>query len=485
MSTDIVPPEDLHADPYSPHPRLDQANQEIVAAEQSVLGAMMLSTEARIDVPRALTREDFYRPAHTVIWDAIMALTDRGEPADAITVGAELERRAVLVKVGGGEYLHTLIATVPTAANVAYYADNVKQVLTRRVVAEQGQRIVQLADQPGDDAKAFEEQVAKAFDSCMKAFDDPRSDEARPVGDDDDLMGEFVANLGKRPESAFGTGLADLDRAMIAKEGALILLSADTGVGKSLLAAQVARHYARDRGERVLFHSLEMSRDEMVERDMAAVSGVPLAEITGSHDLAPTDHDLIVNEFVPAYREWGSRLHYIEGRCSVAEVTRNAQRLAHEHRHDGGVGLIVVDYLQIMQRPRDVSIERDDLAIAAMTSALKDLAMNLGCIVVAISQFSNEGAKSSKPQTHHLKGSSSLGQDADVVALMSDPSKDDPNRLGEVDVHLPKVRKGVSGRTVTLSELRHKAHFRPFGGDGDRSSMSADDRAAGPMPTFD
>lgn len=478
MSTDSVPLDD----PYSPHPQLDQANADIEAAEQSVLGALMLSQDARIEVPRILDREDFYRPRHAAIWDAIMALTDRGEPADAITVSAELERMGVLQRVGGAPYLHTLIATVPTAANAGYYAEEVKKVSYKRVIAQQGKRIIQLADS-GSDGAELEEHIAKAYETCLKAADGPGADKARPVGDDDVLMNEFIANLGKRPESAFSTGIDDLDRAMIAKEGALILLSADTGVGKSLLGAQIARHYARDRGERVLFHSLEMTRDEMVERDMSAVSGVPLAEITGTHDLAPTDHDLIVNEFVPAYREWGSRLHYVEGRVGVAEVTRNAQRLSHEHRKTGGIGLVVVDYLQIMKRPGGVSIERDDLALAAMTSALKDLAMNLQCVVIAISQFNNEGAKASTPQTYHLKGSSALGQDADVVALMTDAGRHDETRAGEVDVHLPKVRKGVSGRTVTLSEQRHKAHFRPLGANA-RSVMSAEDRVDAPAPTF-
>ncbi|WP_220480879.1 DnaB-like helicase C-terminal domain-containing protein, partial [Halosaccharopolyspora lacisalsi] len=330
----------------------------------------------------------------------------------------------------------------------------------------------------------LEERVAKSYEECMSALSDPDADEARPVGEDDALMDEFVTNLGKRPTSAFSTGIDDLDRAMIARNGALILLSADTGVGKSLLAAQIARHYARDRGERVLFHSLEMSRDEMVERDMSAVSGVALSKITGVHDLEPSNYDLIKDEYLPAYREWASRLHYVEGKASVSEVARNAQRLNHEHRGDSGIGLVVLDYLQIAKRPRDVSTERDDLALAAMTGALKELAMDLGCVVICISQFNNEGAKSSAPQTYHLKGSSSLGQDADVVGMMIDPSKDDESRAGEVEVSLPKVRKGVSGTTVTIAEQRHKAHFRALN-DNDRADMSVADRlnAPSPLPT--
>lgn len=451
-------------DTTSPHPHLDQANADIEAAEQSVLGAMMLSKDARIEVPRILDGEDFYRRGHAVIWEAITALTDRGQPADAITTGAELDRMGVLQQIGGLPYLHTLISTVPTATNATFYAEEVKKVSYKRVLAGQGQKVIQLADSTLDGPE-LEEQIAATYETCLNAADGPGVDKARAVGADDDLLENFLAGLGKRPSSALSTGIDELDRAMIAQNGALILLSADTGVGKSLLAAQIARHYARDRGERVLFHSMEMTRDEMVERDMAAVSGVPLAEITGTHDLSPTDHDLIAHEYVPHYRDWSQRLHYVEGRVSVAEVARTAQRLNHEHRHDGGLGLIVVDYLQIMKRPGGVSIDRDDLALAAMTSALKDLAMDLGCIVIAVSQFNNEGAKAASPQTYHLKGSSSLGQDADVVCLMTDPGRHDESRVGEIDVHLPKVRKGVSGKTITLSEQRHKAHFRPLGNE--------------------
>lgn len=478
MPTEMVSSDASH----SLHPQLDRANEESAAVEQSVLGAMMLSQDARIQVPATLKRKDLYRPKHATIWDAIANLVDRGEPADAMTVGAELDRMGVFQHVGGAPYLHTLIETVPTAVNASYYADQVKQMAVRRTFAEQGKRLIQLSEN-ATDVDELEQRVADSFETCLTAADGPGADQARPVGEDDALMDEFVANLGQRPESAFSTGISDLDRAMIAKQGALILLSADTGVGKSLLAAQIARHYARDREERVLFHSLEMTRDEMLERDMSAVSGVSLASITGTHDLSPTDHDLIRDEYVPAYRQWANRLHYVEGRCSVSEVRRKAQRLAHEHRNDGGLGLIVVDYLQIMQRPRDVSIERDDLALAAMTSALKDLAMDLGCIVVAISQFSNEGAKADTPKTHHLKGSSSLAQDADVVALMADPARHDESRAGEVEVLLPKVRKGVSGTSVGLAEQRHKAHFHGMG-DTDRSAMSVADRVNGGMPSM-
>ncbi|MCI2424377.1 replicative DNA helicase [Saccharopolyspora sp. K220] len=469
MSTGIVASDDQD-DPNSPHPQLDRANRDVIAAEQSVLGAMLLSQDARIEVPRLLARNDFYLPKHQNIWDAIEALGERGEPADAITTSAELERRGVLPQCGGAPYLHTLIETVPTAMNAMFYAEEVKWISLRRLIASEGHRIIRVADAPGDDREVFVERVSESFERCLRAADGPAADELQPVGADDELLAEFVENLGKRPESAFTTGIVDLDRAMIAKEGALILLAADTGVGKSLLGAQFARHYARDRGERVLFHSLEMSRSEMVERDMSAVSGVPLAEITGVHDLSPTDYDLITEEFVPAYREWGHRLHYVEGRVGVAEVARNGMRLDHQYRKDGGVGLIVFDYLQIGKRPGGVSIERDDLALAAMTSGLKDLAMHLQCVVVAISQFSKEGQKAETPQAYHLKGSSALAQDADVVALMVDAGKDDDARAGEVDVYLPKVRKGVSGRTVTISEQRHKAHFRALG-DNDRAAM--------------
>lgn len=483
MSNTSVPSAETETDPNSQHPHLDQANQDITAAEQSVLGAMMLNEDARIDVPRILDRGDFRRPVHAKIWDAIMSLSDRGEPADAITVGAELERNSVLVQVGGAPYLHTLISTVPTATNATFYAEQVKKVAYKRLIAEQGKRLVGLADSSLD-GNELEEKIEKSYEECLTAADGPGKDETRPIGGDDALLDEFIANLGKRPASAFSTGIEDLDRAMVARHGALILLSADTGVGKSLLGAQIARHYARDRGERVLYHSLEMGRDEMVERDMSAVSGVALAEITGTHDLSPTDHDLIVNEYLPYYRDWGSRLHYIEGRSSVSEVSRAAQRVHHEHRHHGGIGLVVVDYLQIMQRPTGVSIERDDLALAAMTSALKDLAMDLGCIVIAISQFNNEGAKSQTPQTYHLKGSSSLGQDADVVALMADAGKHDESRVGEVDVHLPKVRKGVSGKTVPLNEQRHRAHFRALHTHAERSSLSTEERVNGASPAL-
>lgn len=467
---------------YSPHPDLDKANERVVTDEQSALGAMMLSQDARIQLPKILTRADFFSPRHAAVWDAIVALSDQGEPADPVTVAAELQQRGRLDAIGGAPYLHTLMNAVPTAVNAEYYAAQVREVAVRRTVAEQGQRVVHIADSTSEPSE-LEEHVTNALETCLAAAEGPGADKARPLGTDDTLFDELVAALGQRPSSAFTTGIKDLDKAMIAQHGALIVMSADTGVGKSFLGAQIARHYARDRGERVLFHSLEMSREEMAQRDLSAVSGVTLSALTGVHDLAPTDHDLIVNEYLPAYREWACRMHYVEGRVGVAEVRRTAQRIQHDHRGDGGIGLVVVDYLQIMQRPRDVSTERDDLALAAMTSALKDLAMELNCIVIAISQFSNEGAKANSPKTYHMKGSSSLGQDADVVAFLVDAGAHEEQRDGELDLQLPKVRKGISGASVTLADCRHQAHFGSIGNNS-RAVMSPEERAAGGMPTW-
>ncbi len=462
-------------------PQLDKVNQRVATNEEpTVLGAMMADQDMCLEVPKVISREDFYRPQHKVIWDAITTLTEQGRPGDPISVEAELEKQGCREQVGGGVYLFSLYESVPTSFLATAYAQEIKHASLRRRAAEQLQRALHIVDSASDPAE-LEQGIAASYEAALAAADGPQAATAQPVADDDDLFNDLVANLGKRPEGAFSTGIADLDKVAVAQHGALIMVSANTGVGKSFLAAQIARHYARDRQERVLFHSLEMSRAEMVERDLAAVSEVDLSAIMGVHDLAPTDHDLIVQEYMPTYRAWAQRLHYVEGRCGVPEVRRNAQRIQHEHRHDGGLGLVVVDYVQIMQRPGDVSVERDDLAIGAMTSALKDLARELGCIVLAISQFSNEGAKTSKPDTVHMKGSSSLGQDADVVAYLVDPSKTSDERDGEIDVLLPKVRKGVSGVELTLADYRHKGYFAALG-TTTRAAMSADERAAAPPP---
>ncbi len=207
-----------------------------LAAEQSVLGGMMLSKDAIADVVEALSPNDFYRPAHQAIYDCILDLYGRGEPADAITVSAELERRQELVKVGGAPYLHTLIATVPTAANAGYYAEIVSEKAILRRLVEAGTRIVQLGYH-GSEGAAIEEVVDRAQASIYDVTERKASEDYHALEELlQPTMDEIDAIASRGGESqGIPTGFADLDALTNGLHaGQMIIVAARPGVGKAL-----------------------------------------------------------------------------------------------------------------------------------------------------------------------------------------------------------------------------------------------------------
>ncbi|MDI2031241.1 replicative DNA helicase [Saccharopolyspora sp. TS4A08] len=207
-----------------------------LAAEQSVLGGMMLSKDAIADVVEALSPNDFYRPAHQAIYDCILDLYGRGEPADAITVSAELERRQELTKVGGAPYLHTLIATVPTAANAGYYAEIVSEKAILRRLVEAGTRIVQLGYH-GSEGAAIEEVVDRAQASIYDVTERKASEDYHALEELlQPTMDEIDAIASRGGESqGIPTGFADLDALTNGLHaGQMIIVAARPGVGKAL-----------------------------------------------------------------------------------------------------------------------------------------------------------------------------------------------------------------------------------------------------------
>jgi replicative DNA helicase len=247
-------------------------------AEQSVLGGMLLSKDAIADVVEVLRERDFYRPAHELIYDAILDLYGRGEPADAVTVAAELTKRGEIARAGGAPYLHTLISSVPTAANAGYYAKIVLEHAIMRRLVEAGTKIVQLGyDQNGevDDAVDAAQAEVYAVTERRSSEDYVQLNTLLPAAlDEIEAISKGIGIEGVK------TGFRDLDALTHGLHpGNMIIVAARPAVGKSTLGLDIARHAAIHDNQAAVIFSLEMSKSEITMRMLSAEARVGLNNI--------------------------------------------------------------------------------------------------------------------------------------------------------------------------------------------------------------
>ena len=251
--------------------------QDLIA-EQGVLGGMLLSKESIADVVEIIRERDFYRPAHELIYDAILDLYGRGEPADPVTVAAELTKRGDLVRAGGAPYLHTLISSVPTAANAGYYAKIIRERAIMRRLVEAGTKIVQLGytdEGEVDDAVDQAQAEVYAVTERREAEDYVQLSELLPAAYDEiEKISSGVVGEGVK------TGFKDLDALTNGfHPGNMIVLAARPAVGKSTLGLDIARYASIHKRETSVIFSLEMSRSEITMRMLSAEARVPLNNI--------------------------------------------------------------------------------------------------------------------------------------------------------------------------------------------------------------
>ncbi|WP_339124519.1 DnaB-like helicase N-terminal domain-containing protein, partial [Pseudonocardia sp. D17] len=262
----------------SPSP-FDRQPPQDLTAEQSVLGGMLLSKDAIADVVEILRPDDFYRPAHQTVYDCILDLYGRGEPADAVTVSAELQRRGELIRLGGAPYLHTLIATVPTAANAAYYAEIVAEKAILRRLVEAGTRIVQLGYH-GADGSDVDEVVDRAQAAIYEVTERTTSEDYTPLEELLQPTMDEIDAIASRGGVALGvpTGFADLDAVTNGLHpGQMVVVAARPGLGKSTLGLDFARSCSVRHGMTSAVFSLEMSKSEIVMRLLSAEARIRLA----------------------------------------------------------------------------------------------------------------------------------------------------------------------------------------------------------------
>ncbi|KAB2977491.1 replicative DNA helicase [Streptomyces sp. SS1-1] len=422
-------------------------------AEQSVLGGMLLSKDAIGEVTDLIGAADFYRPAHETIYGAIVDIYAKGEPADPITVAAELTKRGEINKIGGPGYLHTLVQAVPTAANAEYYAQIVREQAVLRRLTEAGTRIAQL----GYSAEGeLDDIVAKAQSDLLEAIEARTgTTTGNPISSILERVVDQIGTLSDDEITGVPTGFTDLDSLTKGwQPGQLIVLAARPAMGKSTAALDFARAAAIEHGLSVAFFSLEMSEDEIGMRLLSAEARVGLHHLRGG---TVTDDDWRrIGRRLP---DIGSAVFHVDDSpgLSVADIRTRAHRIASR----GGLDLVIVDYLQLLTPASRRGVSRQE-EVAAMSRGLKLLAKSLRVPVIALSQLNrgSEQREDKKPVVSDLRESGAIENDADMVILLhrEDAYDKESPRAGEADFIVGKHRNGPTA-TITVAFQGHYSRF--------------------------
>lgn len=414
-------------------------------AEQAVLGAMLLSARAVAEVGEVMSPEDFYRPAHKTIYEAILNTIEAGQPVDQVTVLDYLSKHGELNRIGGGSYLLTLIERVPVAANAGYYAEIVAEYATLRRIVEAGTRIVQLGyTADGRDSEETVERARAELDKLVVARNSADTVEL------EDLLPAAIEELSQPVTPGFPTGFADLDKVLGGglHPGTVTIVGARPGVGKSILLLQIAAFIAAN-GHGALVHSLEMSRSELMNRFFAAEAGV---ELTSLHEHRLSDDDW---RRVLEARERAKSWPLAVSDAPRIGITGIASRARDRARTARGLSVLAVDYLQLVT-PHDARAPREQ-QVAGISRGLKLLARELNVPILAAAQVNrgSEARADKKPTLADLRESGGIEADADTVILLYE----NPEHVGELELILAKNRHGPK-TSVHVAWAPHYARAR-------------------------
>lgn len=423
------------------------------AAEQSVLGGMMLSKDAIADVVEVLRGTDFYKPAHESIYEAIISLYGHGEPADAVTVADELKKRGELERVGDIPYLHSLIASVPTAANAGFYAEIVRERSVLRRLVNAGTKIVQLGYESDGEVDAL---VNQAQAEIYQVADTRESEDYAPLGEIMNSTVEEIEANGARPDGVHGvpTGFIELDELTAGLQaGQMIVIAARPAMGKSTFALDIARSAAIKHDMATVFFSLEMSRNEIAMRVLSAEASLNLSDLRKG-----TLDDDQWAKVATAMGKVDTAPLFIDDspNMTLMEIRAKARRL----KQKNNLKLIVLDYLQLMSSGKKVESRQQE--VSEFSRALKLMAKELEVPLIALSQLNrgSEQRTDKKPMVSDLRESGSIEQDADMVILLhrDDVYDKESPRAGEADVIVAKHRNGPT-KTIAVAFQGHYSRF--------------------------
>ncbi len=414
-------------------------------AEQSVLGAIMIEKEAIIQVSDILKPEDFYRGNHQKIFKTMLELFQTGEAIDILTLSSRLKEKEVLEDIGGMAYLSSLVAEVPSAANVVYYANLVKEKSVLRSLLSAAVKIDSLvfsADEP------VEQIIDKVQQEIFKISQQGLFYQFKNIKGDLKEAFERIDKLYKGESSLRGlpTGFNELDEKLSGlQKSDLIILAARPSLGKTTLALDIARSVAVKEKKPVGIFSLEMSREQIIDRLIAAQSGVDLWRLRTGRLQDESDFRLLER----ALDTLSEAPIFIDDTASpdILQLRTMARKLQMEY----GLSLLVIDYLQLI-RP----VKRTESEVQQMTEVsrfLKSLARELQVPVLALSQLSRAVEQRDRriPRLSDLRASGSIEQDADIVMFIYRKDKDKPveslppEEINTAEIIIAKHRNGPTG----------------------------------------
>lgn len=436
-----------------------------IEAEQSLLGSLLIDKDAIVKIADIISVDDFYKDSHSFIFEAIKDLYERREPIDLLSLGNRLEEKGQLKEIGGRAYLTSLANLVPTSSHVVNYAQIVQKKATLRRLINAASQITEFGYQETEDVESVldksEQILFKVSQKYLKRAFVPIKDVLVEAFDRIDELHKESGKLRGIP-----TYFIDLDNILAGlQKSDLIVLAARPSMGKTTLALDIARNVATKAKVPVGIFSLEMSKEQLVDRLLCAEAGVDLWKMrTGRlSDQGENDDFTKIGHAMGILSEANIFIDD-SANANVMEIRTKARRLQSEH----GLGLLVIDYLQLMEGRS--ATENRVQEVSEISRNLKAIARELDLPVLAISQLSRsvETRESHIPRLADLRESGSIEQDADVVMFIYREAmyhKDlDPDKQHLAEVHIAKHRNGPTGKAqlyfdenkVTFKSLEQK-----------------------------
>lgn len=437
-----------------------------IEAEQSLIGCLLLDKEAIYKVTDVINSEDFYHNSHKEIFQAMVDLFTNQEPIDIITLSNKLEEKKLIKEIGGRSYLAQLSNTVATSANTVYYANLIQKKATLRRLQVSASEIMDLSfEEEREIDEVLDQAEKKIFSVSRKYLKNSFLGIESLLSEAFERIDELHKRSGKL--RGLSTGFYDLDNLLAGlQKSDLVILAARPSVGKTSLALDLARQAAIKNKAGVGIFSLEMSKEQLVDRMLCAQANVNLWKMrTGN--LSDKDEDNDFSKIAEAMGLLSEAPIYIDDspNVSVMEIRAKCRRLQSEK----GLGLIVIDYLQLMEGRGKYSDNRVQ-EISEISRGLKGIARELNIPVLALAQLSRAAEQqtgASIPRLSHLRDSGSIEQDADVVMFIYRKAADRAFNIQDLtmeerykaEIHIAKHRNGPTGK-VDLFFSEETASFK-------------------------
>ena len=417
-----------------------------IEAERSVLGSLMIDEKAVNKVADLLTPQDFYRKKHQMIYEVMLDLYEKNDPIDLISVAGNLEDKKRLKEIGGNTYLTDLTNEIPVAANVAFYAKIVAQKATLRRLIQAASYIVEMGyEESKDIEKLLDEAEQRLFGVSQKFLKQDFIPIRSVLEEAFNRIDELHKN--KNMLRGISTGFKGLDNILAGlQKSDLIVLAARPSLGKTTLALDIMRNAALREKKPVAMFSLEMSKDQLVDRMLSSEAGVDLWKLrTGK--LSDTGEYSDFQKLGDAMGILSEAPIFLDdsGTINIMQIRAMSRRLQAEQE----LGLIIVDYMQLMEGRKATDNRVQE--ISEISRSLKQLARELNVPVLALSQLSRavENRSPQVPRLSDLRESGSIEQDADVVLFIYREDRENPGTANKniAEIHIAKHRNGPVGKT--------------------------------------